>query len=119
MARHSTGPSPQICSEDVNLSGPSACLTGTTMARDGTVDGKLSCREAIALLGDFLEAAFGPSQLAELERHLAGCDPCQAYLATYRRTRELTARTERVEMPPEMRSRLAEFLLRQLSPGGG
>jgi len=89
------------------------------MARDGTVDGKLNCREAIALFGDFLEAALGPSQLAELERHLAECDPCQAYLATYRRTRELIAETERVKMPPELRSRLAEFLLRQLSPGGG
>ena len=89
------------------------------MARDGTVDGKLNCREAIALFGDFLEAALGPSHLAELERHLAECDPCQAYLATYRRTRELIAETERVEMPPELRSRLAEFLLRQLSPGGG
>lgn len=89
------------------------------MARDGTVYGKLSCRQAIALLGDFLEAALGESELAELERHLAGCDPCQAYLATYRRTRELIAETERVEMPSELRSRLAEFLLRQLSPGGG
>ena len=119
MARHSTGASPHICNQDVNLSGPSVCLTGTTMTGDGTVDAKLTCREAIALFGDFLEAALGPSQLAELERHLAGCDPCQAYLATYRRTRELTAETERVKMPPEMRSRLAEFLLRQLSPGGG
>ena len=88
------------------------------MGRDRTVDGTLSCREAIALFGDFLEAALGPTQLSELERHLAGCEPCQAYLATYRRTRELTAETERVEMPPEMRKRLADFLLRALASEG-
>jgi len=78
----------------------------------------LTCREAIGLLGDFLEAALTPAQLAGLDRHLAGCAPCQAYLATYRRTRDLTVRTERVEMPPEMRKRLAEFLMRVLASEG-
>ena len=78
----------------------------------------LTCREAIGLVGDFLEAALTPAQLAGLDRHLAGCDPCQTYLATYRRARDLTARTERVEMPLEMRKRLADFLLRALTPEG-
>jgi hypothetical protein len=79
---------------------------------------ELTCRKAIGLLGDFLEAELTPAQLAGLGQHLAGCDPCQIYLATYRRTRGLTARTGRVEMPPEMRKRLADFLLRALASGG-
>ena len=111
MARHSTGLPAPICKEDVNREGSSAHPRGTTM-------NDLTCQEAIGLLGDFLEATLTPAQLAGLDQHLAGCQPCQAYLATYRRTRDLTAQTERVEMPPEMRKRLADFLLRALTSEG-
>jgi anti-sigma factor RsiW len=74
----------------------------------------MTCQEAIGLLADYLEMALGPETLAQLERHLEGCDPCQAYLATYRRTKSLAAESSRVEMPPEMRRRLADFLTQQL-----
>jgi hypothetical protein len=52
--------------------------------------------------------------LLTLERHLADCRPCLAYLDTYRKTRHLTARTERVEMPAELQTRLRQFLRDQL-----
>src|SRR6266851_98479 len=39
---------------------------------------------------------------------------CVAYLRTYRRTKDLTAQTERVEMPEEMKTRLRRFLLDKL-----
>jgi len=70
-------------------------------------------------MGDFLESVLTADRLAEFERHLEGCDPCQAYLNTYRKTRHLTTQSERVEMPAEMRSRLRDFLLRQLSANPG
>jgi anti-sigma factor RsiW len=76
----------------------------------------LTCREAIRGLADYLEVALTEEELVELEAHLAGCEPCQAYLNTYRRSKALTARAERVEMPTEMRRRLSEFLIRHLSP---
>ncbi len=79
----------------------------------------LTCREAIGLLGEYLEGSLTPGQLAELGEHLAACEPCQAYLNTYRRTKALAAEAERIEMPAEMRRRLGEFLLRQLSAGDG
>jgi hypothetical protein len=41
---------------------------------------------------------------------------CVAYLRTYRRTKDLTAQTERVEMPEEMTIRLRRFLLDRLLP---
>jgi len=75
----------------------------------------LTCRAAIGLLADYLEAALSQERVGELEGHLAGCEPCQAYLATYRRTKTLTAETERVAMPDEMKDRLRRFLLRALS----
>ncbi len=77
----------------------------------------LTCRDVIGLITDYLEATLTEEQIAEFEAHLDGCDACQAYRNTYRRTMELTARSEHVEMPVEMRRRLHDFLLRQLLSG--
>jgi predicted anti-sigma-YlaC factor YlaD len=75
----------------------------------------LTCREVVGLLADYLESALGQERLREIEEHLAGCEPCRAYLNTYQRTKALTAETERVAMPEEMKDRLRQFLLRALS----
>ena len=78
----------------------------------------MNCKEFIALIEDYLEMTVRPDTLAELEAHLAGCVPCQAYLNTYRRTRELAAVSERATlppgMPPEMKAHLRAFLLAQV-----
>jgi anti-sigma factor RsiW len=86
-------------------------------ARDAD-SGGLACREAIGLLADYLESALSEEEIRELEEHLAGCGPCQAYLNTYRRTKDLTGKAERVAMPEEMKDRLRTFLLRALSSDG-
>jgi hypothetical protein len=80
---------------------------------------RVTCRDAVGLLGDYLEATLTSDRLARLEEHLEGCPPCRAYLNTYRRTRDLTARLGRVEMPAEMKVRLCAFLLEQLALGRG
>jgi anti-sigma factor RsiW len=77
----------------------------------------LTCKDVIDLLADYLEAALSLERAGELEDHLAGCEPCQAYLNTYRRTKTLTAEAGRVAMPEEMKLRLRQFLLRALSSG--
>ena len=78
----------------------------------------MNCQDFIALLSDYLEASVTPETLAALEEHLAGCQPCQAYLRTYRRTRELAAAAEQATLPPampaEMKTQLRAFLLAQL-----
>ena len=78
----------------------------------------MTCKETIAVLSDYLDALCGPELMAELENHLRDCAPCRAYLATFRRTRDLTHRAGQVEMPPEMKSRLRQFLLAKLSQAG-
>ena len=75
----------------------------------------MTCRDAIALMSDYLEMLCGRELLRELERHLQDCPPCRAYLATLRSTRDLTHVAGQVEMPPEMKSRLRQFLLARLS----
>jgi anti-sigma factor RsiW len=77
----------------------------------------VNCREAIDVFADFLEQVLRTEVGAELEAHLADCAPCRAYLATYRRTRDLTRAAERPEMPEEMKERLRQFLLARLGRG--
>jgi anti-sigma factor RsiW len=79
----------------------------------------MNCTDVIELLADYLEMTVNSETRARLEAHLAGCGPCQAYLATYRRTRDAAAAAEREalpqRMPPEMKAHLRAFLLAQLS----
>jgi len=89
-------------------------MEGTMSLPDAESD-PLTCREAIGLLAEYLESVLSPAQIGRFEAHLAGCEPCLAYLRTYRRTKELTAETERVAMPEEMRNRLRQLLVRALS----
>jgi anti-sigma factor RsiW len=70
----------------------------------------MTCRELIDVLDDYLDRALSDDLLADLERHLADCVPCRAYLATYRKTREVGAAAARIEMPDEMKARLRRFL---------
>lgn len=74
----------------------------------------LTCRDVIDLLMEYLEESLLPESVAEFERHLQDCAPCLAYLRTYRRTRTLVGQAARVEMPPELRSRLRTLLLGRL-----
>jgi anti-sigma factor RsiW len=78
--------------------------------------GGMTCQDAIGLLAEYLEATLEPAVLEQLEAHLADCEPCRAYLATYRRTVGVAAESGKVAMPDEMRRRLRAFLLERLGP---
>jgi len=75
----------------------------------------MTCEQVIALLADFLDQALASDVGEALEAHLQGCGPCQAYLKTYAKTRRLVGGLGPPEMPPELKARLREFLLQQLS----
>ena len=74
----------------------------------------MTCREAIDVLADYLDATLDAAAVRALLAHLAGCEECRAYLATYRRTVALAAASARSEMPPELRRRLRTWLLDRL-----
>jgi anti-sigma factor RsiW len=80
---------------------------------------RLTCQDAIALLLEYLEATLDDEIVAQLEAHLAGCEPCRAYLATYRRTVGVVGEAGKVPMPDEMRRRLTTFLLERLRSATG
>lgn len=75
----------------------------------------MTCKEAIEVLAEYIEASLTSELADELAQHLRDCAPCRAYLSTYRKTRELTAEVGRAPMPEEMKQRLHRFLLERLS----
>lgn len=76
----------------------------------------MTCQEAIERLADYLESTLTAARLGELEKHLEACAPCVAYFRTYRRTQDLVARAENVDMPEEMKARLRTLLLGRQPP---
>jgi anti-sigma factor RsiW len=72
------------------------------------------CRELIEIIDDYLDGALAPAVVQQLDRHLRECAPCRAYIATYRKTRQIGAAAGRVDMPDEMTARLRRFLAENL-----
>lgn len=46
----------------------------------------ITCRELIGFLDEYVDGSMPSAQRAEVDRHLAVCPPCVAYLETYRQT---------------------------------
>jgi anti-sigma factor RsiW len=74
----------------------------------------MTCRELIDVLAEYLDQSLSTDVAEALERHLADCAPCRAYLATYRKARAIGAEAQRLDMPGEMKDRLRRFLLERL-----
>jgi anti-sigma factor RsiW len=62
----------------------------------------LVCRQAVALMTDYLEGALSSRDRTRLERHLADCPHCSEYLAQLRTTIEVLGRAEPEDLPDEM-----------------
>lgn len=75
---------------------------------------RLTCREVIARLADYLEAALDRLTRLRMRLHLWVCAECRAYLATYRRAIELPRRAGPVGLPPAARHRITQALLDRL-----
>jgi anti-sigma factor RsiW len=47
---------------------------------------QLVCRQAVELMSDYIEGSLSRRDRRRLEKHLAGCDACTAYLEQLRAT---------------------------------
>lgn len=47
---------------------------------------EIACNELVELLTEYLEGALPPDEVAVVEEHLRGCEPCRVYLAQMRAT---------------------------------
>jgi anti-sigma factor RsiW len=57
---------------------------------------EIRCRELVEVITDYLEGALPAPERARFERHIAGCDGCDAYLDQMRQTIGALGR-----LPPE------------------
>jgi RNA polymerase sigma-70 factor (ECF subfamily) len=68
------------------------------------------CKAMFAELSDYLDEQLDVSLCEELERHMAGCEPCQAFIATLKATIE-QCRTSAPDGPPREAAKLRQELI--------
>jgi anti-sigma factor RsiW len=67
---------------------------------------KMSCKELVELVTDYLENTLSETDRARLEAHLAGCDGCDAYVAQMKQTIEMVGELKEDDIPPEAEQEL-------------
>ena len=75
------------------------------------------CREAVALASDYLEGALPRRERRRLERHLAACDGCDAYLAQLREAIAAAGMVEPEALDPEALEGLVDLFRRYRDEG--
>jgi len=70
----------------------------------------MNCEQLLAQLNDYVDGDIAPALCAELERHLAGCNPCQVVVDNIRQTITLYRAGQPYELPLEFRERLHQAL---------
>jgi anti-sigma factor RsiW len=74
------------------------------------MSGTVTCRDEIALLGDYVDGALSPEETARVEAHLAVCPNCTSFLRDYRETPRLFREATAAAMPAELKERLRRVL---------
>ena len=70
----------------------------------------LRCRQVVELLNDYLDGSLAGAEREEVERHLATCNGCIAFLQQLRATTQLAATLTEDEVPaPVMAELLRAF----------
>lgn len=78
---------------------------------------KMSCREILDSLSEYIDAELDPSLCAEIESHMADCSPCVAFLNTLKKTVVLVKHSGGGEqLPEQIRINLQNFLRERCTP---
>jgi hypothetical protein len=72
----------------------------------------LVCRQAVALVTDYLEDALSRRQRRRFEAHLRGCPNCSQYLIQIRLTIDTVGHVEPDELDPAVKDDLIELYRR-------
>jgi anti-sigma factor RsiW len=75
-----------------------------------SIPSRVTCEQATALLLDYISGTLDPATTLIVERHLAPCDDCLAFLQTYRETIRATRTLRYDDMPEELQHRLLHTL---------
>ena len=70
----------------------------------------ISCQTGVEALMDYLEGIVPEEMRKTLESHVAGCQKCTAFVASYLATPRILRDATAAAMPPELQRSLLEFL---------
>jgi anti-sigma factor RsiW len=68
-----------------------------------------ACIEVVEIVSDYLEGTLPRRVRRRLQAHLEGCEHCTEYVAQMRATIRLTGRLREQDLPPQVRTELAEL----------
>jgi len=68
------------------------------------------CASALERLMDYMEGVVEAELRSAIEAHLATCERCTAFVASYRETPRILREATEVELPPERARALRAFL---------
>lgn len=68
------------------------------------------CASGVELLMEYLEGVLPADVTAALEEHVAGCDRCAAFVASYRETPRILRDATAVMLPEDVAASLESFL---------
>ncbi len=74
---------------------------------------QIVCASGVELLMDYLEGVLPPEVNAALEAHVAGCERCVAFVASYRETPRILRDATTVMLPRDLQASLRAFLRAQ------
>ena len=74
----------------------------------------MKCRDIGNLLHDYVEGLLDSPVQQQLDRHLADCPGCTAFIRTYKQTIHLAKELPCEEIPPELQKRLRSFIKQKL-----
>ncbi len=69
-----------------------------------------TCRDVARLLYDYAERLISAEDQQGVDKHMAGCAACEAFLKTYQDTIHRSRQLRSDEIPPEVSQRLKAFL---------
>jgi anti-sigma factor RsiW len=71
---------------------------------------RVVCASGVDLLMDYLEGVLPADVNAELEAHVAGCDRCTAFVASYQATPRILRDATTMALPADIEASLRAFL---------
>ena len=72
----------------------------------GLLSPRMSCRELVTLVTEYLEGTLRARDRRRFERHIRGCDGCTAYLEQMRDTIRLAGSLRESDISPQARREL-------------
>jgi anti-sigma factor RsiW len=71
------------------------------------------CASGVELLMDYLEGVLPGDVRAALDAHVAGCERCAAFVASYQATPRILRNATTMTLPPDIEASLRTFLRAQ------